>query len=273
LQKEQINIYLEKEKLTNYGISSSTLMANLFTQGFTTSSGSIDNSQLLAPIHVAKSYLNEKDIAEQIIYSDPSGNIIRLKDVARVVREYPKPDNYINNNGKKCLLISMEMQQGNNIVLYGKEVKKVLDDFQKELPQGVNIERVADQSKVVSDSVNTFLKELLYAIIAVILVTMILLPFRVASVAASSIPITIFASLGIMYMTGIELNTVSLAALIVVLGMIVDNSIVIVDSYMDRLDHGLSRWNASIALQGYILCDTRYQYYLFSFFVHSKGGI
>jgi multidrug efflux pump subunit AcrB/outer membrane protein TolC len=247
LQKEQINIYLEKEKLTNYGISSSTLMANLFTQGFTTSSGSIDNSQLLAPIHVAKSYLNEKDIAEQIIYSDPSGNIIRLKDVARVVREYPKPDNYINNNGKKCLLISMEMQQGNNIVLYGKEVKKVLDDFQKELPQGVNIERVADQSKVVSDSVNTFLKELLYAIIAVILVTMILLPFRVASVAASSIPITIFASLGIMYMTGIELNTVSLAALIVVLGMIVDNSIVIVDSYMDRLDHGLSRWNASIA--------------------------
>ncbi len=247
LQKEQISIYLEKEKLTNYGISSSTLLANLFSQGFTTTGGSIDNSQLIAPIHVAKSYLSEKDIAEQIIYSDPSGNIIRLKDVARVVREYPKPDSYITNNGKKCLLVSMEMQQGNNIVQYGKDVDKVLKEFQKDLPQGVSIERIADQSKVVGDSINTFLLELLYAIAAVILVTMALLPFRVASVAASSIPITIFASLGIMYMSGIELNTVTLAALIVVLGMIVDNSIVIVDSYMERLDHGVSRWNAAIS--------------------------
>lgn len=247
LQREQISIYLEKEKLTNYGISSTTLMANLFTQGFTTMSGSIDNSQLVAPIHVSKSYLNEKDIAEQIIYSDPTGNIIRLKDVARVVREYPRPDSYIKNNGKKCLLISMEMQQGNNIVQYGKDVNKTLEEFQKELPQGVNIERVADQSKVVGDSVNTFLKELILAMIAVILVTMVLLPFRVASVAASTIPITIFISLGIMYMSGMELNTVTLAALIVVLGIIVDNSIVIIDSYMEMLDHGISRWNAAIS--------------------------
>ena len=247
LQKEQISIYLEKEKLTNYGISSSTIMSNLFTQGFTTVSGTIDNSQLVAPIHVAKSYANEKDIAEQIIYSDPAGNIIRLKDVARIVREYPKPNSYINNNGKKCLLISMEMQQGNNIVQYGKDVDKVLQSFQKKLPQGVRIERIADQPKVVGDSVNTFLLELLYAIIAVILVTMVLLPFRVATVAASSIPITIFAALAFMYFTGIELNTVSLAGLIVVLGMIVDNSIVIVDSYMEKLDHGMSRWNASIS--------------------------
>lgn len=246
LQKEQISIYLEKEKLANYGISSSALMANLFTQGFTTISGSIDNSQLVAPIHVGKSYQSEKDIAEQIIYSDPFGNIIRLKDVARIVREYPKPDSYINNNGKKCLLISMEMQQGNNIVQYGKDVNKVLEEFQKELPQGVSIERIADQSKVVDDSVNTFLKELIFAMIGVILVTMTLLPMRVASVAASSIPVTVFISLGIMYLTGMELNTVTLAALIVVLGMIVDNSIVVVDNYMEMLDQGIPRWDAAI---------------------------
>jgi len=222
-------------------------MANLFTQGFTTISGSIDNSQLVAPIHVGKSYQSEKDIAEQIIYSDPFGNIIRLKDVARVVREYPKPDSYINNNGKKCLLISMEMQQGNNIVQYGKDVNKVLEEFQKELPQGVSIERIVDQSKVVDDSVNTFLKELIFAMIGVILVTMTLLPMRVASVAASSIPITILISIGIMYLTGIELNTVTLAALIVVLGMIVDNSIVVVDNYMEMLDQGMPRWDAAVS--------------------------
>lgn len=247
LQREQISIYLEKEKLTNYGISSTTLLANLFTQGFTTISGSIDNSQLVAPIHVAKSYLNENDIAEQIIYSDPIGNIIRLRDVARVVREYPKPDSYIKNNGKKCLLISMEMQQGENIVQYGKDVNKTLKEFQQELPKGVSIERIADQSKVVGDSLDTFLWELLFAIVGVIFVTMALLPLKVASVAASTIPITIFASLGIMYLSGMELNTVTLAALIVVLGIIVDNSIVIIDSYMEMLDQGISRWNAAIS--------------------------
>lgn len=247
LEKEQINIYLEKEKLTNYGISSSTLLASLFTQGFTTSSGTVDNDHLLSPIHIAPSYNSEKDLAEQIIYSDPLGNIIRLKDVARIVREYPDPDSYVMNNGNKCLLISMEMQRGNNIVQYGKEVDEVLTQFQSELPEGVKINRVADQPKVVGDSISNFMKEMLYAIIAVILVTMLLLPLRVASVAATSIPISIFISLGIMSLTGMELNTVTLAALIVVLGMIVDNSIVIVDSYMEKLDHGMSRWHAAIS--------------------------
>ena len=76
---------------------------------------------------------------------------------------------------------------------------------------------------------------------------MLLLPFRVASVAATSIPLTIFISLGLMMLFGIELNTVTLAALIVVLGMIVDNSVVIVDSYMEKLDQGMSRWYAAIS--------------------------
>ncbi len=113
---------------------------------------------------------SEQDLAEQIIYSDPTGNIIRLKDVARIVREYPDPESYITNNGHKCLLISMEMLQGNNIVQYGKEVDEVLRQFHSELPEGVNIERIADQPKVVDHSISNFLLEMGYAIIAVILV-------------------------------------------------------------------------------------------------------
>jgi multidrug efflux pump subunit AcrB/outer membrane protein TolC len=246
-QKEQITIYLEKNKLEKYGISPTSLMATLFSQGYITAGGSIDNGINDAPVHISSLYKNEDDIAEQIIYTDPTGHMIRLKDVASVVREYPQPDSYIKNNGKKCLLISMEMLQGNNIVQYGHQVDKVLKDFQKQLPDGVTIKRIADQPKVVGNSITDFLREFLYAIIAVILVTMILLPLRVASVAASSIPISIFISLGIMYLFGMELNTVTLAGLIIVLGMIVDNSVVIVDSYMERLDHGVSRWYAAIS--------------------------
>nr|WP_320038731.1 efflux RND transporter permease subunit [uncultured Bacteroides sp.] len=246
LQKEQISIYIEQEKLAAYGISSTTLAANLFTQGFTTMSGSVDNKNFVAPIHVSETYKTERDVAEQIIYSDPTGHVIRLKDVARVVREYPDPDSYIKNNGKKCILLSMEMRSGNNIVQFGKDVNKVLESYQKELPKSVSMYRIADQSKVVGDSVFNFLKELMIAIGAVIIVIMALLPMRVASVAASTIPISIFISLGLFYAFGIELNTVTLAALIVTLGMIVDNSIVIIDSYLEHLDEGMSRWHASI---------------------------
>lgn len=247
LQREQISIYVEKEKLAAYGISSSTLFANLFSHGIITTSGTVDNSRIVSPIHIPETYQKEKDIAEQIVYADPNGNMIRLKDVARIVREYPTPDSYIENNGNKCLVLSLEMQQGKNVIEYGKEVDEVLSKFKSELPPSVTMARIADQPKVVSDSLSTFLKELGIAIIAVILVTIALLPLRVALVAATSIPVSVFISLGIMFAFGMELNTVTLAALIVVLGMIVDNSIVIVDSYMEKLDHGMSRWYAAIS--------------------------
>ncbi len=246
LQKEQIGIYIEQEKLAAYGISSPTLTANLFSQGFTTLSGSIDNASFVAPIHISETFKSEKDIAEQIIYSDPTGHVIRLKDVARIIREYPNPDSYIKNDGKKCILLSMEMRSGNNIVQFGKEVNEVLKAYQKELPESVSMYRIADQSKVVGDSVWSFLEELLIAIAAVVLVIMALLPFRVATVAASTIPISIFISLGLFYAFNIELNTVTLAVLIVSLGMIVDNSVVIIDSYLEKLGQGMPRWNASI---------------------------
>ena len=121
-----------------------------------------------------------------------------------------------------------------------------MEEYEKELPDDVSIFRITDQSQVVGDSVTTFLRELLIAIIAVIIVVMLLMPLRVASVAASTIPITIFLSLLVFYACGLELNTVTLAALIATLGMIVDNSIVIIDCYMEKLDSGIDRWTAAI---------------------------
>lgn len=245
-QAEQISIYIEKEKIASYGIDVANLYKTLLTKGLVIPSGKVDNAAMVAPIHISRPYQSEVDLEEQIIYSDPLGNHIRLKDVATVVREYPDPESYTTNNGTKCLILSVEMREGYNIVQYGEDVGKVLTEFEKDIPQDIRIARIADQPYVVNASTTTFLKELLIAIVAVILVTMIFLPLRVSGVAASSIPITIFVSLGLMFAFGIELNTVTLAALLVVLGMIVDNSIVIIDSYLEKLDHGMSRWKASV---------------------------
>ena len=247
MQKEQISVYLDNERLSKYGLSEQTLAATLFSKGFATSGGRIRSDKQEQPVYVARSLNTVYDVQQQIVYSDPKGHVVRLKDVARVVREYPQADSYITNNGKKCLLLSIEMKKGQNIVAMGNEINRVLEKFQREeLPSEVGIFRITDQSKVVGDSVYNFLKELLIAIVAVVIVVMLLLPMRVALVAASTIPITIFISLGLLYAFGVELNTVSLAALIVTLGMIVDNSIVIIDNYLERLGEGMPRWTASI---------------------------
>ena len=246
MQKEQISVYLDNDRLAHYGMNDKTLALNLFTKGFTTTAGRVKTSDYTSPIYVSHSMNTLRDVQEMIVYSDPMGNNIRLKDVARVVKEYPVPESCITNNGKKCLLLSVEMKKNKNIVQMGEAVNEKLATFEKTLPQDVKLFKITDQSKVVDDSVTNFLKELLIAIAAVVLVVMLLLPFRVALVAASTIPITIFISLGMFHAFGIELNTVTLAALIVTLGMIVDNSIVIIDSYLEKISEGMSRWHASI---------------------------
>ncbi|WP_320167846.1 efflux RND transporter permease subunit [Mangrovibacterium marinum] len=246
VQNEQLSIYIDKEKVASYGINIYSLYQTLLTKGMIGPSGVIDNDEVVMPIHITRPYTSERDLEEQIVYSDPMGNHIRLKNVAKVVREYPKASSYTVSNGKKCLILSTEMREGYNIVEYGKDVETVLNEFEKGLPGDVKIFRIADQPQVVKASINTFLKELAIAIVAVIIVTMIFLPARVAGVAASTIPISIFISLGLMFAFGMELNTVTLAALVVVLGMIVDNSIVIVDSYLEKLEEGIQRKDAAV---------------------------
>ena len=113
------------------------------------------------------------------------------------------------------------------------------------LPSDVDIVVVNDQPEVVAHAIGHFINEFVIAIVAVLLVTIVLLPLRVAMIAALAIPLTIAATFCVLNAMGIELHQVSLAALIVVLGMVVDNAIVIVDNYIEKLDSGLPRWEAA----------------------------
>ena len=247
VQQEQISVYADHDRLAAYGIGEKVLSAALASQGLTPLGGSVSNAETETPIHIAPSLAGEREVAEQIVWSDPEGHVLRVKDVARVVREYDDPDSYIRNNGHRCVLLSLEMQAGNNIVEYGREVDEVLHAFiEEELPADVSVQRIADQAKVVGDSVHSFLRDLFVAMAIIIVVMMLLFPLRSAIVAALTIPMSTFISVGMMYLCGIPLNTVTLAALVVVLGMIVDNSIVVIDGYLDYLGRGHSRWFAAV---------------------------
>ena len=247
-QKEQISLYIDRQRLQAYGIGQQMLFSRLQAQGITTMSGSISDDDQQIPIHLETMENSEEEIANQIIYSDPvSGKVVRVRDIARVVREYEPMSSRIEQNGHPCVLLSMEMTPGNNVIQYGKEVDRVLDTFRaNELPADVNVTRIADKPKVVSTSITSFLRDLLISMVVIILVMMVLFPLRSAIVAAITIPLSTFVSVAIMYMMGIELNIVTLAALIVVLGMIVDNSIVVIDGYLEYLGKGFKPFDAAI---------------------------
>lgn len=246
MQNEQISITINTQKLSQYGITDNIVSSALMSKGFVTAAGTQKNSSFEAPIHVGHSLNMVNDIEQMIVYSSPTGDVVRVKDIADVRQEYATPTSYVTNNGKKCIVLSVEIKKGRSITDMGDDVKTILADFKQTLPEEVTMFTITDQSQVVEDSVQDFLKELLIAVLAVIVVVVLLMPVRIALVAASTIPISIFISLGLFYAFGIELNTVTLAALIVTLGMIVDNSIVIIDNYVELMAEGYSRWNASI---------------------------
>ena len=244
--KEQITLYVDRERLAAYGIGQATIMQALGGQGLTTMSGSLTGKQQHITLHVAPTERSEQELAQQIIYSDGNKNV-RLCDVAEIRREYDTSEKYIENNGNRCVLLSLEMSPGNNIVAYGKEVGQVLDQFRADyIPEDVQMRRITDLPQVVSQSVYDFLRDLVISMAIIVLVMMILFPLRSAIVAAITIPLSTFISVGIMYAMDIPLNTITLACLIVVLGMIVDNSIVVIDGYLEYLGMGMGRREAAI---------------------------
>ena len=247
-QKEQISLYVNRERLQAYGIGQQVLLSHLQAQGLTTLSGSITDADQQVPIHVEPTENSAEEIANQIIYSDPiTGKVVRVRDVAHVAREYDTTESYIQQDGNPCVLLSLEMVPGNNIVQYGKAVDKVITQYrQDQLPDDVKITRIADQPKVVGMSISDFLRDLLISMAIIILVMMVLFPIRSAIVAAITIPLSTFISVSIMYLAGIELNIVTLAALIVVLGMVVDNAIVVIDGYLEYLGKGYEPKRAAI---------------------------
>ena len=244
-QTEQIVVDVDIKQLTRYGIDQKTLFAMFATQGLRTVSGTTGAAAGHTQLHIDIPLDSEYEIAEQIVYTDPvTQSTVRLKDIAIIHREYKNGSyiDYYEQDRASAVMLSIEMQPGHNIVQFGDEVDKQLAIAAAELPADVRMHRVTDQPKVVNDSVVSFLKDILISILVVVAVMLLLFPLKTAVVASTGVPICTAITIGVMYIFGLELNTVTLAALIVVLGMIVDNSVIVVDGYCNTLQTGHSRW-------------------------------
>ena len=244
-QKEEIAVNIDNDRLSAYGVNSTMMTFDYQTAAMQTISGKFKSDYINAPIHIEGKLSTEEEIKDRIVWSAPTGQTIRLKDIATVERKYKSPTSYVEYNGEKALVLSIEMRSGNNIVSFGKDIDKIVSKFSKTLPESVSITKISDQPKVVDTSVWAFVRDLVIAMIVVILVMLILFPLKSALIASSGVPICTTIAIAIMYLLGMDLNTVTLAALIVVLGMIVDDSVITMDGYMDNLAKGINRIDAA----------------------------
>ncbi|MFV0553183.1 MAG: efflux RND transporter permease subunit [Mangrovibacterium sp.] len=240
-QAQQIAVRFNSKKLAQYQLSLQQVVQVLASQNTIASAGSIESDHFNSAIHISGYYNSITELENQLVSISPEGHELRLRDIAEVSRGYIDPTKTVAVNGAKAILLAIQMNEGNNIVDYGEAVDEAIAHTAAQLPSGVHIDVVFTQPQLVKSAVNHFMVEFLIAIVAVILVIMLLLPFNIAAVAATSIPITIAITFAILNAIGVELHQVSLASLIVVLGLVVDDAIVVADNYVELLDRGVKR--------------------------------
>jgi len=244
-QKEQITVTSSSEKLSQYNVKLSSVMQVLQSQNVISPTGDIKTATSQTPLYTSGYYSTENEIANQIVGASKTGELIRLGDIAQVNREYAEPTSKTTVNGNNAMMLAIQMQEGNNIVKFGEEVNAKLAEVEKLLPADVKLTTIVNQPKLVDENITHFIREFFLAIFSVVIVVILLLPIRIAAVAAMAIPMTIAVTFALLNAFGIELHQVSLAALIVVLGMVVDDAIVIADNYVELLDEGIDRWTAA----------------------------
>lgn len=254
LQSERIYIEFDRARLAGLGLSLSHVLQQLQQQNIVASAGQAVISGINAAI-VASGELRSLQELENLIISvpgtkDKSDTVpvrIRLADVARVRVLMPDPpESKAIFNGENAVVIGVSMQSGQNIKKIGQAIQDRLSELEKQLPAGFSINYVTFQANVVKTEMAKMNQVMLETVVIVMIVVVIFLGWRAGIVVGSIVPLTILATLLAMRSLSIELHTVSMAAIIIALGLLVDNGIVIAEDIERRLSIGEDRRNACI---------------------------
>jgi multidrug efflux pump subunit AcrB/outer membrane protein TolC len=244
-QNEQIRITSSLERLSQYLTDPTRIAQALQQRNIILPSGKLDTKSAAIPFRTTGLFTTEEEVRNVLVDISSTGQPIYIRDFGSVERRYEDPTFVVRYDGDLAVLLSVEMQKGRNIVQMGEQVDAGMQRLRSGLPPDLRLDFIANQSAVVKERISGLSREFLLAIGSVILVTVVLLPIRVAAIAALAIPVTICATLALMNAIGVALHQVSIAALIVVLGIVVDDAIVIADNYLELLDHGVPREEAA----------------------------
>ena len=246
VQKQEIYVEMNQNKLASFGMRPSDVFAMLQQQGAMMPAGMIHTDSRNVAVRVEGLLDTVESLKELPIHVGERS--FHLGDVASVTQMYADPETSLMYfNGKPAVGIAVSMAPGGNNLVLGKNLEKEIEKEKAELPAGLDIEQVADQPSVVNDSIHEFTKSLLEAIAIVMAASFLSLGFWSGIVLALCIPVVVCASFIYMKWQGIDLHIVSLGTLIVSLGLLVDDAIIVIEMMQVKLEEGMDRLAAAQA--------------------------
>ncbi|MBL8630329.1 MAG: efflux RND transporter permease subunit [Rhodospirillaceae bacterium] len=243
-QAERIFVEFSHQRISTLGLSTNELIAGLRKQTAVVPFGVVETPSERVVLRLDGSHQRETAIAALPIVAN--GKTIRLGDIADIKRGYEDPPSFLMRfNGKQVIGLAVSMTKGGDILALGEGLAKVMDDVKAALPAGIDVEQVADQPRVVEDSIGEFSRSLLEALAIVLAVSFLSLGVRTGIVVALSVPLVLATTFVVMKISGIDLHRISLGALIIALGLLVDDAIIAVEMMAVKLEEGMDRISAA----------------------------
>jgi multidrug efflux pump len=243
-QDEKIFVEFSHAKLATLGITTQALFDSLAKQNNVVPAGTVETSAQRVPLRVTGALDGVKAVAETPVESN--GRVFRLGDIATVSHGFVDPPSFVvRQEGKPAIGIGVVTAKGANILELGKDVTAATDEFMRAVPQGINVERIADQPEVVEHAVSEFVHSFIEALAIVLFVSFVALGWRTGIVVALSVPLVLSIVFIVMDAMSLDLHRITLGALIIALGLLVDDAIIAVEMMVVKMEQGWDRIRAA----------------------------
>ena len=243
-QEEKVFVEFSNAKLATLGVDPQDLFASLSRQNAVVASGVIETGAQRVPIRVTGGLSGVGSVANTPVAAN--GHIFRLRDIATITRGSADPPDFVaRQEGKPAIGIGIVMAKGGNILDFGKQVNATSAAFMDAVPQGFDLQQIADQPQVVDHAVGEFLRSFAEALVIVLMVSFLALGLRTGVVVALSVPLVLAIVFIVMHALSIDLHRITLGALIIALGLLVDDAIIAVEMMVVKMEQGWDRVRAA----------------------------
>ncbi len=243
VQDEKIYIEISNTKIASLGIDASQIAAQLQAQNAIIPAGTMNQETHAIPLRVSGNFDSVRDVKALQLAVPGSQRIIRLGDIASVYRGLADPPfQTIRFKGKPSVAVAVSMKRDGDVLQLGRSLDAAMAAIKADLPIGIEFEQVSDQPRIVKQAVGTFMTSLLEAIAIVLFVSFISLGWRAGAVVALTIPFVLLATFLVMSWFKIDLHRISTGALIIALGLLVDDAMIVVEMMVRKLDEGMDKF-------------------------------
>lgn len=245
--KREIQVFVDPDKLAAYGITVESISSTLAYENRNTPAGTIDIGSNTYSVRVEKEFKSAEEMLNVIVGTSPNGAPVYLRDVAKVNDGEQERLQKVFSNGKQGAMLTIQKQTDANTVQVVKGIKKELKKIQKDLPSDININIIIDGSTNIIDTINSLKETILITFLVVMAVVFLFLGrWRATIIIVLSIPISLVASVIYLFATGNTLNIISMSALTIAIGMVVDDAIVVLENITSHIDRGAKPKEAAV---------------------------